>query len=368
MCGKHDPNPGPDPIYREFTEIGDKFSVPNSWYFSDEFAQLEADKLWSRSWIFACHQSKVPTVGSCYVHSFLDHSVLVVRAAEDEIKAFRNTCPHRGNQLQLDGFCGKVGKFVCPFHGATFNRDGSVHRWPYRFDFPHLDEADYGLSEVHVGVYKGFVFVNMAEDPTPFETYIDPLPAMVDHLPLENWYPVAHMRKVLRCNWKIARQAFQEAIHLPVVHPQAKDIAMAAGTQIDSPGKFIRRLLGPNIVPSDSKDVALSERGVLASIVQRRRGLTDEETEQVLAGFGNDIRARDAVAAMAMEATLAATGVDLSRSRHNRDRRQHRVPHLSGVPFQCVGYRPIRDVRGAGRHARRNLVRHDLVSGGRSWR
>ena len=219
---KHDPNPGPDSIYREFTEIGDKFSVPNSWYFSDEFAQLEADKLWSRSWIFACHQAKVPTVGSCYVHSFLDHSVLVVRTADDEIKAFRNTCPHRGNQLQLDGFCGKVGKFVCPFHGATFNRDGSVHRWPYRFDFPHLDEADYGLSAVHVGVYKGFVFVNMAEDPTPFETYIDPLPSLVGHLPVENWHPVAHMRKVLRCNWKIARQAFQEAIHPPSRTPPSQ--------------------------------------------------------------------------------------------------------------------------------------------------
>ena len=116
-----DANPGPDAVYKEFTVAGESFELPNYWYFSEDFAQLEKEKLWSQTWIFACRVEKIPEVGSCYVHNFLDHSVLVVRSAEDEFRAFRNTCRHRGNVLRPAGSCSKINNFFCPFHGATWH-------------------------------------------------------------------------------------------------------------------------------------------------------------------------------------------------------------------------------------------------------
>ena len=45
-----DANPGPDAVYKEFTVAGESFELPNSWYFSEDFAQQEKDKLWSQTW------------------------------------------------------------------------------------------------------------------------------------------------------------------------------------------------------------------------------------------------------------------------------------------------------------------------------
>ena len=306
---RNDPNPGPDDVYGEFTDIGDKFSVPNSWYFSEEIAKLEHEKLWSNSWIFACRVEKIPDVGSCYVHNFLDHSVLVVRSAKNEIKAFRNTCRHRGNALRPQGSCGIINKFWCPFHGATWHLDGSIKSWPYEYDFPHLKEEDYGLSKVHLAEFKGFLFVNMAEDPVPFEEFIDPLPHLTANITAENWNPVAHMRRTLACNWKLARQAFQEAIHAPVVHPQALDVALAGGTQIDVPGKFIRRLIQPSMVPTDQRDEVKSEKELVAAMMSMR-GM--EPDQDLIDSFGDDVRARNFMADGMIQEIKGKSGIDVS--------------------------------------------------------
>ena len=306
---QNDPNPGPDEIFKEHTVAGDKFSVPNSWYFSDEIAALEKEKLWSNSWIFACRVERIPSVGSCYVHSFLDHSVLVVRTGESEFKAFRNTCTHRGNALREKGSCGVINKFWCPFHGATWNLDGSVRTWPYEYDFPHLEEGDYSLGKVHIEEFKGFLFVNMAEEPTPFEEFIAPLPEYTVSVPSQNWFPTAHMRKRLHCNWKLARQAFQESIHTPVVHPQAIDIVVAAGAQIDSLGKFVRRLITPAMVASDTKDRVKNEKELIATALKM---LGTEPDQSFIDGLDDDIRARDFIAGMTIEQFKQAAGIDIS--------------------------------------------------------
>ena len=306
---RRDPVPGPDAVYGEFTVAGDSFELPNSWYFSDEFAQLEKEKLWSQTWLFACRVEKIPEVGSCYVHNFLDHSVLVVRSADNEFRAFRNTCRHRGNVLRPAGSCTKINNFFCPFHGATWHLDGSLRTWPYEFDFPHLEDKDFGLNRVALAEFKGFLFVNMSESPIPFEEYVHPLKEMLAEIPMENWYPTAHMRKKLRCNWKLAKQAFQEGLHLPVVHPQARDMTLSGGTQIDSPGKFIGRLISPNMVPTDQHDRILDERGVLAASF-KMRGI--EPPDGLLDNMGDDVRARDIMLAGAIEELKAATGIDVS--------------------------------------------------------
>ena len=304
-----DANPGPDAVYKEFTVAGESFELPNSWYFSEDFAQQEKEKLWSQAWIFACRVEKIPEVGSCYVHNFLDHSVLVVRSAEDEFRAFRNTCRHRGNVLRPAGSCSKINNFFCPFHGATWHLDGSLRTWPYEFDFPQLEEEDYGLNKVALAEFKGFLFVNMSDNPIPFDDYVQPLREMLSDIPMEHWFPTAHMRKRLRCNWKIAKQAFQEAIHSPVVHPQARDFTLSGGTQIDSPGKFTRRLINPTIVPTDQHDRVLDEAGLLEAVF-KMQGI--EPPQSALDGVASGMRARDIVAMGTIAQIKEATGVDVS--------------------------------------------------------
>ena len=303
-----DPNPGPDEVYGDFPQPSDDFTIPNSWYFSPEHAALEKEKLWSQVWVWACRVEKIPTVGSCYVHDFLDDSILIVRVAKNEFKAYRNTCRHRGNQLRAPGSCGVIKKFFCPYHGATWNLDGTIDSWPFEYEFPSVNNDNYGLHEVHLANFQGFLFVSTAENPVPFDEYIDPLPKMLNGVSWENRYPVLHMRKHLRCNWKIVNQAFHETMHVPVTHPEGRPVNLVAGSQSDILGKYIARIMNVNFVSGDTFTRELSE----LELIERILNIDESDSENFRKTLPEGVRARDFAADMFAQGILADTGVDVS--------------------------------------------------------
>lgn len=89
--------------------------IPAENYTSRDFAQLEAEHLWPRTWQMACREEEVPTVGSFHTYDILGDSIIVVRTAPEEIKAFHNVCPHRGRRITQG--CGKTARLHCRFHG-----------------------------------------------------------------------------------------------------------------------------------------------------------------------------------------------------------------------------------------------------------
>lgn len=307
---KDDPNPGPDDVYGIYPEPGGDYTVPNAWYISHEHANLEKEKIWNKVWVFACREEKIPNVGSCYVHQHLDVSLLIVRTEENEIKAFRNTCRHRGNQLRRPGTCGVITKFFCPYHGATWKLDGSVDKWPFEFEFPSVKNGDYGLHEVHVAQFEGFVFINLDDDPTPFEEYIGPLRKMFNGISWQDRYPVLHVRKHLRCNWKTLSQAFQETMHVPITHPAGRPIGSTAGSQSDVLSKYLTRIINVVAVSGDCLNIELSEQEVLVKLL----GIDSESEQAFCQSLPEDVRARDYFAQVVAERikTEEPAGMDFS--------------------------------------------------------
>ena len=84
-------------------------------YLDPEFLKLELDKLFTRTWLMACRTEELQKVGSFVEYEIASHSILVVRASKDSIKAYYNACRHRGTRLACGR--GRVGSFICPFHG-----------------------------------------------------------------------------------------------------------------------------------------------------------------------------------------------------------------------------------------------------------
>ncbi len=108
--------------------------VPIERYVSPEFHALEVDKVWRRVWQMACREEEIPEVGDRVVYDIADHSVVVVRSAPGEVRAFHNVCLHRGRQIvEHDG---RGERLRCPFHGWAWNLDGSLAQVPCRWDFP----------------------------------------------------------------------------------------------------------------------------------------------------------------------------------------------------------------------------------------
>ena len=244
-----DSHPVPEYLLRDAPlEAGQPTRVPVSRYTSREWHDLEIEKLWKRVWQMACHEDDIPDVGDYLVYDLADLSYLVVRVAEDEFKAYYNACLHRGRLLRQED--GKRARDLrCAFHGWTWNLDGTLKEIPCQWDFPYVNTDEQSLPEVKVANWGGFVFINPDPDAEPFEDFVGDLESHFTLLPYEKRYKEAHVAKVLRCNWKVAQEAFMEAYHVVATHPQILAGICDANSKYDVFGNYARAIT-PNGVPS----------------------------------------------------------------------------------------------------------------------
>jgi phenylpropionate dioxygenase-like ring-hydroxylating dioxygenase large terminal subunit len=240
--------------------------VPLERYTSRAFHDLEVEHVWKKVWQFACREEELIEVGDHVVYEIADLSVIVARTAADEIKAFRNVCMHRGRKLRDED--GRVADFRCPFHGWTWNLDGTLKTVPCRWDFPHVERDEYTLPQLKVGTWGGFVFVNFDPDCGSLEDYLGDLPKHFEAWPLEKRAKTAHVAKILPCNWKVAQEAFMEAYHVVATHPQMLPGIGDANSQYDAWGNFSRAIT-PNMTPSPHLEHEVSEQEQLDAMFTR---------------------------------------------------------------------------------------------------
>ncbi len=134
--------------------------VPLERYTSQAFHDLEVEKVWKKVWQFACREEEIPEPGDHTVYEIAEMQVLIVRGEDRQIRAFPNTCRHRGRALK--DRAGRSDDLRCPFHGWTWNLDGSLKEVPCRWDFPHVERDEYHLPVYRSATWGGFVFINLA--------------------------------------------------------------------------------------------------------------------------------------------------------------------------------------------------------------
>ncbi|WP_439135210.1 aromatic ring-hydroxylating oxygenase subunit alpha [Pseudomaricurvus sp.] len=212
------------PWPRRWQTLGQGLGVGR--YTDPGFAKLEFDKLWNRVWQVAARADEIPAIGDYTTYKIGDQSVLLVRAEDDSIKAYYNFCPHRGTALGED--CGhfKDGKIICPFHGWRWDLSGNIQMVLGRDEFAggQLQDKDVSMREVHCRVLGGFVFINLEENPQPFDDFIAPVKPFLEDFVLEDMHHVWWKRATIPCNWKVAQEAFFEAYHVSATHPQLEKV------------------------------------------------------------------------------------------------------------------------------------------------
>ena len=236
-------------------------------YTSREFHEREKQQLWGRVWQMACRVEEIPEVGDTVVYDICDKSIIVVRAGADDIRAFWNVCRHRGRQLLSEA--GFVGQLRCPFHGFTWNLDGSLAYIPSRWDFPQIDERELGLGQLRVGTWAGFVFVNPDPQCDELTTFLGDL---VDHFAewtLDDRYIEGHVAKIYEANWKVAQEAFMEALHVGSTHPQMLARMGDVNGQYDCYENFSRSMNASGI-PSPILRWQPTDQEMLDSMLDRR--------------------------------------------------------------------------------------------------
>lgn len=190
-------------------------------FTSAEFARLEMERLWTTTWHWACREEELPQVGDYLVYDIGDQSLVLVHSSEGVIEAFHNVCPHRGRRL-LNGK-GRINKFHCIFHAWQWDLHGNNTRILDQEQWQgcaNMSREDMAMARVHVGRWAGFVFINMSAEPEPLDEFIKPAPQDLDVLRMDlmrlNWRKIINVK----CNWKVAQEAFMESYHVWGTHPQ----------------------------------------------------------------------------------------------------------------------------------------------------
>ena len=194
--------------------------IPKQRYYDEEFYALEAELFWPRVWQMACRLEEIPSRGDFVEYEILDQSVIVVRLDDDNVRAFYNSCRHRGMKI-VEGR-GSRRSFVCPFHGWCWGLDGAntfVLR-PEVFDESNLGADDLSLVPVRCELWGGCAWINLDDSAPPLRDCIEPFASKHDEWKVgalrTEWWKSC----LLPVNWKLATEAFMEGYHVPQTHPQ----------------------------------------------------------------------------------------------------------------------------------------------------
>ena len=223
-------------------------------YTSPEFFRRELAAMWPNVWQFAAREEEMPDPGDVVLYENAGRSYLVTRQKDGSVRAFHNVCLHRGRKLRTDSGWSK--DFKCPFHGFTWNTDGSLKEIPCRWDFGHLTDETMQLPEAQVGRWGGYIFLKEAEGGPTLEEYLAPLPEHFKRWRHEDCYTAVWVAKVIPTNWKATAEAFMEAWHSVVTHPQILPFTGDANTRYNVYGDHVNVALTPFAVLSPHLDPA----------------------------------------------------------------------------------------------------------------
>ena len=203
--------------------------IPSARYYDAAFFELEREQVWPHVWQMACRLEIIPEVGDWVEYANLGKSALIVRT-KSGVKAFQNTCRHRGAQIaggtgQAHGNCAKTG-FVCPFHGWSWDMDGHNTKVYGRhlFAADELDADDIELVPIRCETWGGCAFINYDDHAPGLRETMGPVADRLEAHGVGNMRSEWWFGTVLPANWKVAMEAFMEGYHVRSTHPQLERI------------------------------------------------------------------------------------------------------------------------------------------------
>jgi phenylpropionate dioxygenase-like ring-hydroxylating dioxygenase large terminal subunit len=290
--------------------------IPVGRYIDAEWARLEEKHLWPRIWQVACREEEIAEPGDLILYEVADRSLIVIRQENGAIRAFHNSCLHRGRKL-VTKERHKVD-FQCPFHGMTWRTDGSFKFNPMAWDFPQLRCGTMSLPQAKVETWGGFVFVNMNQDAPPLREVLGPIMDHFERYHLEESYIALHVQKKVRCNWKVAAEAFMESHHAIVTHPQLLSYLSDVNSQYDMLSDHVTRQFSAGMVPSPFFTETFSESDIVTAMMRAGARAPRSDSPQAAAAAEVSVpegsTARAVLAEMNRKAIGDADGVDYGAS------------------------------------------------------
>jgi phenylpropionate dioxygenase-like ring-hydroxylating dioxygenase large terminal subunit len=197
--------------------------IPAARYCDPAFFALEREHVFSKRWLFVAHVDELPEAGDVILLDQFPVPLLLVRGPNGQIRAFYNTCRHRGAPLLREPRARVKTRLVCQYHSWSYDLEGRLCGVPDSENFKNLDKRCLGLGAVRCESWAGLVFINLDRHAVTLREFLAPIMRTMDEeIGDAGESPSRFVRKTvthLRGNWKLAIDANIETYHVNTVHP-----------------------------------------------------------------------------------------------------------------------------------------------------
>ncbi len=190
--------------------------VSNQIYSDPLIFEIEQKRIFRKVWKLACCESEIPNKNDFRTFSVASVPILIIRSADDVVRAFVNACSHRGAKI-VDVPRGNARQLECPFHRWTYDSFGRCTTIPRHEAFASagVDKSKCGLAAVRCESIHGLVFVNLDSEATPLSEWLDGcIEDVFSDLFISSELEVFHFHEqIVRTNWKHWQETNMELYH-----------------------------------------------------------------------------------------------------------------------------------------------------------
>src|ERR1044071_9502758 len=187
-------------------------TLPQRYFVSQEFFSEELQRIFAANWVLVGHQSQLAEPGDYFLAEVAGESLIVTKDQRSTIRAFYNVCRHRGARL-CEEQSGRASAIQCPYHAWTYALDGRLLGTPHMDETPEFSKAEYPLKPARLGLWEGFIFLNLGDATASLEKWFVPLGGKFSNWNMAALRSAKRIVYDVRANWKLMFQNYSECYH-----------------------------------------------------------------------------------------------------------------------------------------------------------
>jgi phenylpropionate dioxygenase-like ring-hydroxylating dioxygenase large terminal subunit len=197
--------------------VGEK-TLPAWCYTSKQWFDREKKNLFNNAWHFICLASCLDE-GDFLTRTILGNNIIVLRDRDNTIKAFYNSCRHRGAPI-TDQKKGNVNSLICPYHKWSYDLKGNLlSANGLSSEVKRRCADNLNLKEIPLEIANNLVFINFSSVHEPLNAYLGDYIESIAKPHRTDKMRCIHSREyVLNSNWKLYVEVDMETLHTPCIH------------------------------------------------------------------------------------------------------------------------------------------------------
>ncbi|MDG1187668.1 MAG: aromatic ring-hydroxylating dioxygenase subunit alpha [Ilumatobacter sp.] len=203
-------------------DVSKASTLPAELYTSADVLALEAEAIFMKEWLCVGRAERIPNVGDWFTVTIVDEPLIIARNKAGDVCAMSAVCQHRAMQV-CEGE-GNSTTFKCPYHHWNYGLDGRLLGAPAMERTEAFNKADFGLPQLRVEEWLGFVFVNFDQNASPLAPTLERYAPFVHNYDLENAVcPGTFTLEGMPWNWKVMFENFNDGYHANRLHEYVQD-------------------------------------------------------------------------------------------------------------------------------------------------